>query len=150
MLLPINLLCASGRRIWACCPTARARGAPRRAAPPNVVDPAWAAIEWTVAAGDAHRALLVARARLLRAGYAWYAVQVHQTKYLVEIGFSPDAGGLVAGRRGDGGIPGQILLGALSDRIGREIVWTVAASGFAICYAALLRSRAARRSRCSI
>ena len=37
------------------------------------------------------------------------------------------------------GIPGQITLGWLSDRIGREWVWTVGALGFAICYAALLR-----------
>src|SRR5262249_28040065 len=36
------------------------------------------------------------------------------------------------------GIPGQILLGALSDRIGREWVWTAGCSGFAICYLALI------------
>jgi MFS family permease len=36
------------------------------------------------------------------------------------------------------GIPGQISLGALSDRIGREWVWTAGCAGFAICYAALI------------
>jgi MFS family permease len=36
------------------------------------------------------------------------------------------------------GIPGQILLGALSDRIGREWVWTAGCSGFAICYLGLI------------
>ena len=36
------------------------------------------------------------------------------------------------------GIPGQIALGHLSDRIGREWVWTVGCLGFALCYAALL------------
>jgi MFS family permease len=35
-------------------------------------------------------------------------------------------------------IPGQIGLGALSDRVGREWVWTAACCGFAICYAALI------------
>jgi hypothetical protein len=35
-------------------------------------------------------------------------------------------------------IPGQIGLGALSDRVGREWVWTVACGGFAICYGALM------------
>jgi len=35
-------------------------------------------------------------------------------------------------------IPGQIGLGALSDRVGREWVWSVACCGFAICYAALI------------
>src|SRR5262249_4060035 len=37
------------------------------------------------------------------------------------------------------GIPGQILLGHLSDRIGREWVWTVSCLGFASCFVALIR-----------
>ena len=36
------------------------------------------------------------------------------------------------------GIPGQIGFGALSDRIGREWVWTAGCVGFAVCYAALI------------
>jgi MFS family permease len=36
------------------------------------------------------------------------------------------------------GIAGQIGLGHLSDRIGREWAWTLACLGYAICYAALL------------
>src|SRR5207247_1035050 len=39
------------------------------------------------------------------------------------------------------GIPGQIALGYLSDRIGREWVWTVGSLGFALCYLALLLLR---------
>src|SRR5256884_5761507 len=39
------------------------------------------------------------------------------------------------------GIPGQIALGHLSDRIGREWVWTVGSLGFALCYVALLLLR---------
>jgi MFS family permease len=35
-------------------------------------------------------------------------------------------------------VPGQIALGALSDRIGREPVWTVSCIGFGMCYGALL------------
>jgi MFS family permease len=35
-------------------------------------------------------------------------------------------------------IPGQIALGALSDRIGRESIWSVGCAGFALCYAALI------------
>jgi hypothetical protein len=54
----------------------------------NVVDPAWVAIEWTLA-----RSIRTARFCWIAVGYlsglyASYAVQVHQTKYLVEIGFS--------------------------------------------------------------
>lgn len=39
------------------------------------------------------------------------------------------------------GIPGQIALGHLSDRIGREWVWTVGSLGFVFCYLALLLLR---------
>ena len=68
----------------------RARRARRRPRPPsNVVDPAWAAVDWTLG-----RAMRTARFWWIALGYfcglfAWYAVQVHQTKYLIEIGFSP-------------------------------------------------------------
>ena len=36
------------------------------------------------------------------------------------------------------GIPGQIWLGHLSDRVGREWIWAVSCLGFAICFAALI------------
>jgi MFS family permease len=71
-------------------------------------------------------------------GYIWYAVQVHQTKYLVEIGFSPMLAAWSLGLVAMVGIPGQILLGGLSDRYGRELMWAASCSGFAICYGALL------------
>ena len=81
---------APAARTSACCPTAiaAARRRRRRAAA-NVVDPAWVAIDWTLA-----RALRTARFWWIALGYllrtfAWYAVQVHQTKYLIEIGFTP-------------------------------------------------------------
>ena len=36
------------------------------------------------------------------------------------------------------GIPGQIGLGHLSDRIGREWIWAVSNLGFVICFPALI------------
>ena len=69
---------------------------------------------------------------------AWYAVQVHQTKYLMEIGFSPLVAAWSLGIVSVAGIPGQIVLGALSDRLGREWIWTAGCAGFATCYAALI------------
>jgi MFS family permease len=106
--------------------------------PDNVVDPAWAAVDWTLA-----RAMRTARFWWIAIGYfcalyAWYAVQVHQTKYLTEIGFSPTLAAWALGLVSLAGIPGQIALGHLSDRIGREWVWSVGMVGFAACYAALL------------
>ena len=70
--------------------------------------------------------------------FAWYAVQVHQTKYLIEVGFTPLVAAWSLGIVSVVGIPGQIGFGALSDRIGREWVWTAACCGFAICYATLI------------
>ena len=104
----------------------------------NVVDPAWAATEWTLA-----RASRTARFWWIVLAYfsglvAWYAVQVHQTKYLTEIGISPVVAAWALGAVAVVAIPGQIILGALSDRIGREWIWTAGCAGFAICYAALI------------
>jgi MFS family permease len=73
--------------------------------------------------------------------FAWYAVQVHQTKYLIEIGFAPARAAWALGLVGFGGIAGQIALGHLSDRIGREWVWSVSCAGFVICHVTLLAMR---------
>jgi MFS family permease len=70
--------------------------------------------------------------------FAWYAVQVHQTKYLVEVGFSAGQAAWALGAVSLVGIPGQIALGHLSDRIGREIVWTISCLGFVLTYLLLL------------
>ncbi len=104
----------------------------------NVVDAACVAVDWTLS-----RAMRTARFWWIILGYfcglfAWYAVQVHQTKYLIEIGFSPTEAAWALGFVSLAGIPGQIGLGHLSDRIGREWVWTVGSLGFMVCYLALL------------
>ena len=107
----------------------------------TVVDAAWAAVDWTLG-----RALRTTRFWWIAVAYffglfAWYAVQVHQTKYLVEIGFSPGDAGLALGLVSLVAVPGQIALGHLSDRIGREWVWTVGCLGFVLCLLALLGLR---------
>jgi MFS family permease len=104
----------------------------------NIVDAQWAAIDWTLA-----RAMRTSRFWWLAAGYfctmyAWYAVQVHQTKYLVEVGFSATEAAWALGAVSLAGIPGQIALGHLSDRIGREFVWVLSNLGFIATYLALL------------
>ena len=107
----------------------------------NVVDAAWVAIDWTLG-----RALRTARFWWVALGYftglfAWYAVQVHQTKYLIEVGYAPVAAAYALGFVGLAGVVGQIGLGHLSDRIGREWVWTISCAGYVICYAILLLMR---------
>jgi MFS family permease len=104
----------------------------------HVVDHAWAATEWTLG-----RAVRTARFWWVFLGYftglfAWYAVQVHQTKYLLELGFSAELAGYALGLVGLTGIAGQIAWGHVSDRIGREWAWTASGVGFALCYVALL------------
>jgi MFS family permease len=99
----------------------------------NVVDHAWTGIDWTL-----WRALRTARFWWLAAGYfcglfTWYAVQVHQTKYLIEAGFAPSKAALALGTVSLVAIPGQIAFGHLSDRIGREWVWTIGNMGFVLC-----------------
>lgn len=109
----------------------------------NVVDHAWVAVDWTLA-----RAVRTARFWWMAIGFfsalfAWYAVQVHQTKYLVEIGFNPAVAAWALGCVSLAGIPGQIALGHLSDRIGRELVWTIGSLGFTATFSLLLVLREA-------
>ena len=139
VLAPINLLLRKRPEDMGLQPDGDAElGASAAAQPSNVVDPAWAAVDWTL-----RRAMLTARFWWIALGYfcglyAWYAVQVHQTKYLTEIGFSPTVAAWALGLVSLVGIPGQIALGHISDRIGREWVWTAGALGFAACYVLLL------------
>lgn len=104
----------------------------------SVVDRSWASVEWTLA-----RAMRTGRFWWIALAYfcglfAWYAVQIHQTAYLIETGFSPTVAAWALGTVSVVAIPGQIGLGALSDRIGREWVWSAGCFGFAVCYAALM------------
>jgi MFS family permease len=139
VLAPINLLVRKRPEDLGLLPDGDA--APSASSPKpvsNVVDAAWANIDWTLP-----RALRTARFWWLAIGnfsglYGWYAVQVHQTKYLLDIGFSPAVAVWALGAVSLLGIPGQIFLGHLSDRIGREWIWATSCAGFAICFAALM------------
>jgi MFS family permease len=138
MLAPLNLLLRARPQEMGLEPDGDR--APTDAAPAknNIVDPAWAAIDWTLA-----RALRTKRFWWIALGYfcglfAWYAVQVHQTKYLIEIGFRSGTAVWALSLVSVTAIPGQILLGHLSDRVGREWVWTIGSLGFALSYLALL------------
>jgi MFS family permease len=139
VLAPINLLLRKRPEDIGLLPDGDAAPSASSAKPvSNIVDPEWAGIDWTL-----QRALRTARFWWLAMGYfgglyIWYAVQVHQTKYLLDIGFSPGVAVWALGAVSLLGIPGQILLGHLSDRLGREWIWTVSCLGFAICFAALI------------
>lgn len=139
VLLPLNATLPRRRpEDMGLTPDGGAGGSAGRAAPDNVVDRAWASVDWTLA-----RAVRTARFWWLSAGFfaallAWYMVQAHQTKYLLDIGFDRRHAAWALGWVGLTGIVGQIALGWLSDRIGREWAWTLGLLGFAVCYATLL------------
>src|ERR1700754_3829570 len=89
VLAPINLLLRKRPEELGLEPDGDASASASVRPVSNVVDPAWVAIDWTLP-----RALRTARFWWLALGYfcglyGWYAVQVHQTKYLLEIGIKP-------------------------------------------------------------
>lgn len=138
-LAPINLLLRKRPEDLGLRPDGDAAPSASAAKPvSNIVDPVWAGTDWTL-----KLALRTARFWWIALGYfcglyIWYAVQVHQTKFLLDIGFSPSVAVWALGAVSLLGIPGQILLGHVSDRIGREWVWAMSCTGFAICFAALI------------
>src|SRR5712671_4302472 len=117
LLMPLNLLLRRSPQEIGLRPDGdsasdtRAAGARAK----SIVDPAWTAIEWTLA-----RTLRTSRFWWIALGYfcalyAWYAVQVHQTKYLIEIGVSPTEAAWALGLVSLVGVPGQIIFGDVSD-----------------------------------
>src|SRR5262249_58754094 len=108
-----------------------APGGTAKKRPSNIVDKEWAAIDWTVP-----RAIRTGRfwwlfVSFFAGGWIWYSVQIHQTKYLVEIGFDPMLAAWPLGVVAIAGIPGQIGAGAVSGRLGREVRSSLRSLGFA-------------------
>jgi MFS family permease len=133
VLAPINLLLRRRPEDIGLAPDGAAAGDAARRKGDNIVDRAWAEIDWTLG-----RAARTGRFWLIAVGYfcalfSWYAVQVHQTKYLTELGFSPGMAAWALGLVSLVAVPGQIALGHLSDRIGREWVWAIGNGGFVLC-----------------
>ena len=144
VLFPLNLLLRRRPSEIGLKPDGDTAASIRAAGPraSNIVDPAWAAVDWTLA-----RAMGTARFWWIALGYfcalyVWYAVQVHQTKYLIEIGVSPMEAAWALGLVSLAGVPGQIIFGHVSDRIGREWGWAIGCAGFVICCGALIALQA--------
>lgn len=138
VLVPINLLLRKRPQDMGLQPDGDAASHAASKAISNIVDPVWASVDWTLG-----RAMRTSRFWWLALGlfgglYGWYAVQVHQTKYLLDLGFSSETAAWALAMVSLFGVPSQIFLGHLSDRIGREWIWTISAAGFAICFAALI------------
>lgn len=96
-----------------------------------IVDRAWTERDWTVARALATWRFWAICIAMFGALFVWYALQAHQTKFLIDAGFSPTFAATALGLVAFFGIFGQIGIGALSDRLGREFAWTLSLSGFA-------------------
>ncbi|PHP65923.1 MFS transporter [Zhengella mangrovi] len=95
------------------------------------------AIEWTLAL-----ALKSGRFWWISGAYfcglfVWYSIQVHQTNFLLREGVDSVTAASALGLVALFGVVGQIALGALSDKVGREMAWTLALGGFAAAAALL-------------
>mgnify|MGYP001793555011 CR=1 FL=1 len=110
----------------------------QQAAADPIVDHGWANTDWTIKKAVKTGTFWWLALACSTALYVWYAVQVHQTKYLIEIGFSDLEAASALGLVGFAGVLGQIYLGNLSDRIGREWVWTISTTGFLLSCVLLL------------
>ncbi len=107
-------------------------------APDNVVDRVWAETDWSIGLAMRKARFWWLMLGYFAALYAWYAVQVHQTKVLLDAGFPAEQAAYALGFVGLCGIAGQISIGHLSDRIGREWAWTISSLGFTLCFVLLM------------
>jgi MFS family permease len=104
----------------------------------SIVDADWANTDWTVARAIRTKRFWWMFAAISFALFAWYAIQVHQTRFLLDVGYDSELAALALGAVPFCGLVGQIAIGHFSDRVGREWGWTVCCIGFFVCYAACL------------
>ena len=95
-----------------------------------ILNRAWADTQWTIAKAAMTLRFWAMFFAFFGALFVWYALQAHQTKFLIDHGFDAQFAATVLGLVAFFGIFGQIGVGALSDRIGRELAWTVSLFGF--------------------
>ncbi|MEM9359570.1 MAG: MFS transporter [Pseudomonadota bacterium] len=91
---------------------------------------AWVNTEWTVVKAMATVRFWAMFTAMFCGLFVWYGLQAHQTKLLIDQGFSAQFAAAALGFVAFFGIFGQIGIGALSDRIGRELAWTLSLAGY--------------------
>jgi MFS family permease len=142
VLAPLNLLFRSDPEELGLAPDGDAEEQ-RRAGSGDVVQTEQGSASWTLAQALRAGAFWWLAASYFCGLFTWYAVQVHQTKYLIDVGFDPSTAAWALAVVGLVAVPGQIALGHLSDRIGRHWVWTIGNAGFVVTCLALLALAAA-------
>ena len=105
---------------------------PRVTSDQLIVDRAWAETEWTLAKAAGTVRFWAMFIAFFGALFVWYALQAHQSKFLIDNGFDAAFAAQALGVVALSGIIGQIAIGAFSDRFGREMAWTLSMAGFAL------------------
>ena len=96
----------------------------------TIVDEDWASVDWTLS-----KAVKTARFWLIFAAFSlvhvgWYIITVHQVAHIIDVGYSKMLAAFIVGWSGLGMVVGGIILGHVSDRIGREQIWSIGCAGF--------------------
>jgi len=102
-----------------------------------VVDRYWAAQEWTLVKALGTLRFWLMFVMHILVSFAFNLVQAHQPIYCQDVGFSAEFAALIFGFAGFTLIIGN-LSGFLSDRIGRETVFTIGISGAIVAVCALM------------
>ena len=138
VVIPLNLLAQRSSPAAVGAKLDGERDRPGDPAPvSNIVDHAWASIDWTVAKAICTLRFWWFFAAMTSAMFVWYALLVHQTNHLLDVGFLTDQAALALGLVPFVGAIGQVGIGHLSDRVGREWTWTLCCTGFAAAYVAM-------------
>ncbi|GKX33290.1 MAG: MFS transporter [Rhizobiaceae bacterium MnEN-MB40S] len=141
VIIPLNLLLQRGRPedVGLSADNGEAsEGADSAAAGPVIVDKAWAERDWTLPSAMRTRRFWWIAAGYFLALYAWYAVQVHQIRFFLDVGVNAREAAFAFSLVAAAGVVGQITIGHFSDRFGREVGWCVAVSGFMLCAIAMV------------
>lgn len=101
----------------------------RRQRQVRVLDPTWAAREWRVPAAMRTERFWLVFTAAFTGGYAIHGTFIHQMAYMVDLGYQKALAAALLGYVGGVRVLGQVLGGTVSDRIGRERAWTLAAAG---------------------
>ena len=115
-----------------------AAGVAASRSPDPVVDRVWAERRWTLSSAMRTARFWWVCVAFFGGLFVWYALQVHQTRFLIGAGFSTGEAALALGLVAFCGLIGQIALGGFSDRFGRELAWTLAMAGFALAAACFI------------
>jgi MFS family permease len=108
----------------------------------EVVDPEWAAREWTVGtAMRTARCWLLVAVKLL-GGVATQMIFVHQVVYLVDGGYDRMLAASVVGLIGLLSVGGKVLWGWAADTIGREMTYSLGCAAMVVAVALLWLARA--------